>query len=229
MSTSDLPIPNSPYFGCTLKHFPTAAHHRYLFHDAWNILDTSMILFVGWAFTFRMIDRHHQSESDGGTGDGDNADPTTAGFLAQVLLAISAIPLFARILSLSQIDNTLGPMTQIIWKMLSHLGKFSVFVSVLLASFALAFHALFRTCAGGPLEQEYGTFSDSFLTMFKAMMGDFAFESFKPANDACDVPHWAETVGVALLVVYLAIMSILLLNLLIAVLSTAHAEVRANK
>ena len=197
---------------------------RYLFQDAWNILDVSTIAFVGGAFVLRMVNLHRQG---GGTGEDGvlSTGPTSAEFLAQVLLAISALPLFARILSLSQIDNTLGPMTQIIWKMLAHLAKFSVFVAVLIASFALAFYAMFHTCGeGNLLHGEYGTFSDAYLTMFRALLGDFEFDSFKSARE-CDVPSWAEPVGVLFLVLYLAISSVLLLNLLIAVLSTAHAEV----
>lgn len=205
------------------------------------MLDSSTILCVAGAFVFRMIALRGvggANQKDDNNPISDNAMGTPprevqGPFLwAQVLLAVSAIPLFARILSLSQIDHTLGPMTQIIWTMLSHLGKFSVFVAVLMASFALTFHVLFYTCEDsnstredGLLYESFNTFGDSYLTMFKAMLGDFDFDSFKYANQ-CYRPEWAEEVGVTLLVLYLAIMAILLLNLLIAVLSTAHAEVR---
>lgn len=207
---------------------------RYLFQDAWNVLDSSTILCVAGAFIFRMIALNEDREVSQSGNDPMNdsavekAPTAVQGPLlwAQVLLAVSAIPLFARILSLSQIDDTLGPMTQIIWTMLSHLGKFSVFLAVLMASFALTFHVLFYTCEEGDsaLYESFNTFGDSYLTMFKAMLGDFDFDSFKHA-DKCYRPGWAEQVGVTLLVLYLAIMAILLLNLLIAVLSTAHADV----
>lgn len=197
-----------------------------MFQDAWNILDISTILLVGAAFACRYVDLHNGTEALGGVGDGSSTTLTQAGFLAQMFLAISALPLFARILSLSQIDSTLGPMTQIILTMLSHLGKFSVFVAVLLASFALTFHALFHTCEKGHLlDEAYGTFSDAYLTMFRAMLGDFDFERLQSAS-TCSIPQWMETIGIALFVLYLATTTVLLLNLLIAVLSTAHTEVR---
>lgn len=186
-----------------------------------------------------MIARHQNraSESLGGVDvDASDAnvgvseitpiDERGAFFTAQVLLAVAAIPFFARILSLSQIDSTLGPMTQIIWTMLSHLGKFAVFTAVLMASFALTFHVIFHTCEdGAELDEAYGTFSRAYLTMFRAMLGEFHFDTLETTG-ACQHPSWGESVGAPLLVIYLAIMSILLLNLLIAVLSTAHAEVR---
>lgn len=214
-----------PFFVVPIARFFAGTYFfRYLFQDAWNILDVSTILFAGGAFTLRMVNLRGQDGDDEG-GNGSPISLVTAEFLAQVLLAVSALPLFARILSLSQIDNTLGPMTQIIWKMLSHLAKFSVFVAVLIASFALACHAIFHKCEEGhTLDEEYGTFSEAYLTMFRALLGDFNFESFKSAR-TCDIPRWAEPLGVFLLVLYLAISSVLLLNLLIAVLSTAHAEV----
>lgn len=166
------------------------------------------------------------SDSNVGVSETTPINERGAFFTAQVLLAVAAIPFFARILSLSQIDSTLGPMTQIIWTMLSHLGKFVVFTAVLMASFALTFHVIFHSCEDGtPLDEAYGTFSKAYLTMFRAMLGEFHFDILE-TTDACQHPSWGENVGAPLLVSYLAIMSILLLNLLIAVLSTAHAEVR---
>eukprot|EP00752_Nemacystus_decipiens_P016917 g15145.t1 len=192
----------------------------YLFQDAWNILNVSTIILVGAVFILRIAILHGNGGSSFAIGT------TTAGFSAQVLLAVSAIPLFARILLLSQIDDTLGPMSQIVWKMLFHLANSTVFVSVLVASFGLAFHSIFYACEEtNLLNEEFGTFSDAFLTMIRAMLGDFNFESFKSAR-TCDISPWAEPAGVFFLVLYLAISAILLVNLVIAVLSTVHAETR---
>ncbi|CAM9276488.1 unnamed protein product [Scytosiphon promiscuus] len=174
---------------------------RYLFQDAWNILDSLTLLCVAGAFTFRMVALHEDGEADQSDSNpiSDNIMETVSAatqspvLWARVLLAVSAIPLFARILSLSQIDGTLGPMTQIIWTMLSHLGKFSVFLAVLMASFALTFHVLFYKCEeeNSALFESFNTFGDSYLTMFKALLGDFDFDSFKHA-DKCYRPGWAE-------------------------------------
>lgn len=174
------------------------------------------------AFVLRVLNLHDQNDE---TKPGPSASWNNIGFLAQLFLAGSAIPLFSRVLSLSQIDGTLGPMTQIIWRMMTHLGKFSVIVAVLMASFAMTFHVIFHTCPeASDLYDPYHTFGEAYITMFKAMLGTFDFDRFEKAED-CGLPREAETVGITLLVLYLAMMSILLLNLLIAVLSTAHAEV----
>lgn len=116
--------------------------------------------------------------------------------------------------------------------MLSHLAKFSVFVIVIMASFALSFYVLFGfdgNCGG---EEDpytfYGTFEKSLLTLFGAMLGDINFEPLLNDCDNDDRPPWYKAASVLLLVYYLVVMAVLLLNLLIAVLSTVHAEVYAN-
>lgn len=66
------------------------------------------------------------------------------------------------------------------------------------------------------------------LTLFKAMLGDFDFDVLLEADGMCERAPWSNAASVLLMVSYLVIMAILLLNLLIAVLSTAHAEVEKN-
>ncbi|CAN0086160.1 unnamed protein product [Ascophyllum nodosum] len=69
--------------------------------------------------------------------------------------------------------------------MLSHLARFTVFLLVIMASFALAFHAIFDTCdhqhdnfdgIGPDLVDSFGTFWSSLLTLFEAM-GWFQFRN----------------------------------------------------
>lgn len=195
---------------------------RYLFYDAWNILDTTTIMCVMAAFVFRVI---AQRQARGPPPNEGGEDEPSSFYLAQVLLAASAPLLFARILALSQIDDTLGPMTQIIWTMLSHLARFSVFVVVVTASFAVTFLVLVASCDDDHvLTTAYGNFADAYLSMFRAMLGDFDFDTLEFASE-CGLPSLTESALVGLLVLYLVIMSILLLNLLIAILSTVHAEV----
>lgn len=114
--------------------------------------------------------------------------------------------------------------------MLSHLARFSVFLVVVMASYALAFHSLYVTCdsANAPeLAPAFGTFWSSWLFLFGAMLGNFEYSVFDEAEE-CNRPSWAYDVSVWMLVTYELIMAILLLNLLIAVLSTVHAKVDEN-
>ncbi|CAN0000111.1 unnamed protein product, partial [Laminaria digitata] len=147
-------------------------------------------------------------------------------FVARFFLAAIAPLLFGRVLSLAQVDKYLGPMTQIIWAMLFHLARFSVFMLVTMASFALAFYSLYGSC-NGDLRTAYSTPSVALLSMFKAMLGGkrhIAIHSYI-GRDLCSGPAWEYEAGITLLVMYVVTMSILMLNLLIAVLGTVHDSV----
>ena len=81
---------------------PTKRLSRYVFYDTWNFLDTSTICCILVAFIFRMIALDQNDEF--------------FLFHAQFFYALSAPLLFSRLLVLSQIDATLGPMTQVSYR-----------------------------------------------------------------------------------------------------------------
>eukprot|EP00903_Cladosiphon_okamuranus_P014655 g13588.t2 len=201
---------------------------RYVFYDSWNFLESTTICCILLAFVFRI----RALDEEGFL------------FYAQFFYALSAPLLFSKLLILSQIDAILGPMTQVIWRLLSHTLRFSAFIAMLMLSFALAFHALFHTCnpdvdvtvcdpediEGFPLYDAFGTFGVSLVTVFSSALGGPNFEVFNDAGKdcRCELPEGAGSAGAALMMMYMVTMSVVLLNLLIAVLSTAHDEVYAN-
>lgn len=124
--------------------------------------------------------------------------------------------------------NTLSP--QIIGKLLVHTAHFAVFIIVIMTSFGLAFNSIFFSCEeGSELDMLFGEFHRALLTVFGAALGEFGtiLDYFSYIEDQCEhlVPELAYHVSVCLLVAYLVVMAVVLLNLLIAVLSTAHQEV----
>lgn len=117
--------------------------------------------------------------------------------------------------------------------MLSHLLRFSVFLVVIMTSFAVTFFAIFSTCRDSDdvvelndIGKQFKSVSSSLLFTFDAMLGSPGFDLFK--DESCAGSDWNTDVGVLLLVVYLVIMAVLLLNLLIAVLSTVHSDMNRN-
>ena len=95
--------------------------------------------------------------------------------------------------------------------------RFVVILLVVILGFAMA---LF------PLLRDAGTFTfpEILLLLFKTLLGDV--EAFDEFSDSARNRY--SPIGNTLLVLYLVIMTIMLLNLLIAVLSTAHAKVETN-
>ncbi|CAM9621106.1 unnamed protein product [Ectocarpus sp. 13 AM-2016] len=196
---------------------------RYLFYDTWNLLDTLTLSTVPLAFFFRLL----------GTREfGGPATPGDYFFAAQFFLAFSAPLLFARLLRLSQVDGTLGPMIQIIWRMMSQTLRFGVFIVVVMAGFALAFTTVFGSCnADSLLGESFGSFGTAFLSVFEAPLGELSFEDFHDVGTQCPdnpAPGRASDAGTFLLVAYLVVLAVVMLNLLVAVLTTAHGEVNAN-
>lgn len=97
--------------------------------------------------------------------------------------------------------------------MIGELVKFGVVILVVMLGFAMSFHALFH---------DVDTFGQTLLMLFQGMLGEVGFfEDFMT-----DEYGEYEGVATALFVVYLLVIAIMLLNLLIAVLSTSHSKVQ---
>lgn len=102
---------------------------------------------------------------------------------------------------------------QVIWRMMSHTLRFSAFIAVVMLSFALAFQAVFHKCdpSGSspegldvcPLHNAFGSFGDSFVTVFSSALGGPDFEIFDDggAGCSCNLPDGALTAGIFLMVV----------------------------
>lgn len=122
---------------------------------------------------------------------------------------------------------------QVIWKMLSHLFQFSVVLVVIMLGFALFFYSLFAECEIGTCENEellvFDTYLNSLLLMFDAMLGNVDFMVLESRSIDCQVPNWTLDLGLGVLAFYMMLMAVLMLNLLIAVLTTVYSEVYAKR
>lgn len=105
---------------------------------------------------------------------------------------------------------------------MSHTLRFSAFIAMVMLSFALAFHAVFHTCdpSATPedldpsesisqefeecaLNEAFGSFGDSFVTMFSSALGGPDFDLFDDLGGGCrcNLPDGAQTAGIFLMVV----------------------------
>ncbi|CAN0466669.1 unnamed protein product, partial [Ascophyllum nodosum] len=99
------------------------------------------------------------------------------------------------------------------------LVRFALILLVVILGFAMALFSLLRDADNSTFN-----FGDIMLLLFKTLLGDV--EAFEVFSD--EAGNRYSFTGNLLLVVYLVVMTIMLLNLLIAVLSTAHAKVEMN-
>lgn len=123
-------------------------------------------------------------------------------------------------------------LAQIIWKMVSHLLQFSAILMVVMIGFATSFYSLFSECESDDMDghdmPSFRSFQGSVIILFDALLGNVDFVAFDSRNIHCPGPAWIPDLGVLLLSLYMIVMAIMLLNLLIAVLSTVHADVYKN-
>lgn len=86
--------------------------------------------------------------------------------------------------------------------MTKDVAKFSVVLLVVMIGFTVSFHTIFR---------DFDTFGETFLALFKAMLGEVGlFDEFSGGR--------YDAVATVLLVLYLFTVNVMLLNLLIAIL-----------
>ncbi|CAM9739658.1 unnamed protein product [Ectocarpus sp. 12 AP-2014] len=137
----------------------------------------------------------------------DGASP-----MGQGLYALSA-PLFvARVPFFAQILPSQGPMIQVIFAMTAELVRFGIVMLVVMVGFAMSVHVLIR---------DSESFGETFLALFRAMLGDVDyFTVFSGGRH--------ETVGTILIVTYLVVVTVMLLNLLVAILTVSHSKVQEN-
>ncbi|CAN0367729.1 unnamed protein product [Ectocarpus fasciculatus] len=127
------------------------------------------------------------------------------------LYAVSSPLMYWRLLYYAQVIPSQGSTIQVLYGMASELGQFFVVMGVVILGFAMSFFALFRDVKGETLR-------GALLDAFQAMLGEVGlFDDF--------VGEKHDLAATVLLVSYLVVMTIMLLNLLIAVLSTAHGKV----
>ncbi|CAM9970930.1 unnamed protein product [Ectocarpus sp. 13 AM-2016] len=160
--------------------------------DHWNILDLLGLGLVTGGLIVRCA-------------DGDNS-------WGRALYALSAPPIFSRLLFFAQMLRFHGPMIQVVFSMTAELVKFGVVIIVVMLGFAMSFHALFG---------DVDTFGGTCLTLFKAMLGEVDFFGSFPGKQYYSV-------ATALFVIYPVVIAVMLLNLLIAVLSTSHSKVEGK-
>lgn len=106
---------------------------------------------------------------------------------------------------------------------MSHTLRFSAFIAMVMLSFALAFHAVFHTCSTPhdlecptegdedfPLGDAFGTFGDSFVTVFASALGGPDFDLFEEAGRdcRCNLPDGARNAGIFLMVVSVSFLSL---------------------
>ncbi|CAI2366954.1 unnamed protein product [Moneuplotes crassus] len=136
--------------------------------------------------------------------------------LLDVLYAIAMTALWLRILYMFRLTRFLGPLLKMVFSMLWDITIFMVLFGILLVVYASLAVLLFYTEAG------YTNFYDAMITLFGSALGNFDFNSLDGSNKG-------RVTGEIYLVSFIILCNILILNLLIAILSTTYAQLDEKK
>lgn len=132
------------------------------------------------------------------------------------LYSIGSTLLWFRIIVLFKLTRFLGPLVKMIQNMLYEIGIFMILYITQLLVFATCSTLLFVDV------KAHKDLYTSMKTLFSASLGAFSFDNFKNANRG-------QTVGDIFLFIFIVVNMILILNLLIAVLSSTYAQLEGKK
>ena len=124
------------------------------------------------------------------------------------------ILLWLRLMTFCVLSHSLGPMVQMISRMMSDVAVFFVIIGVIFIGFVFAVDFVAESHEGfnGPLE--------SMVTLLTGIISDFDFDGFQDEDDV--VLYYF---GYAVVVLYLFLATIILLNLLIAMMASTYQRI----
>eukprot|EP01083_Nonionella_stella_P100230 282393_1 len=193
--------------------------HRGLFEDATNYMDVFISLLFIASLVIRIIGSVRGPPcvtEEYATRDcyADSSFYTV--FI--ILWSLSTMLLWLRLFTFMILSHSLGPMVQMIIRMMSDIGTFFKIMLVLFLGFSM--------CLMFVLQDVHDSFESPFssiLTLLRAILGDFDFTAF--ANEE-DVNNSLLYYGIAVMLIYLVIGSLVFLNLLIAMMAKTFDSIQ---
>eukprot|EP01083_Nonionella_stella_P180070 641139_1 len=127
-----------------------------------------------------------------------------------ILWGIATITLWLRLVNFCILSHSLGPMVQMIFSMMGDIKTFFEIMIILFLGFAMALMFIL-----GDALEEFANPGLSSITLFRALLGDFEFENLQEAEVSDTIKYF----GFGVMLLYLVIGSLILLNLLIAMMA----------
>ncbi|GMI09868.1 hypothetical protein TrLO_g15274 [Triparma laevis f. longispina] len=177
---------------------------RKYWRDGWNWLDWCIqIIFVTY-LAFSILSCVKDAE-------GDYALAEDYFRWSRQVLAGNSIVLWIRMLDYLSLHRALGPAVRVMALMVNDLVTFSIVFGFVLIGFGSAFQTWFRNTSA------FGTIPNAIVSLFAYALGEFSFTEMQEES---------KVFGQIVLVIFLFIGTIMLLNLLIAILSHTYEKVQ---
>lgn len=146
----------------------------------WNVLDLSIYSSIVTVLILRWVERAFRLN-----GSVIHLPHPARSLLSFVefpghMMSLLIVPLMNRILHVFRLSATLGVLVNSIWRMGRDILTFLVLFAIVLLSFAVPLHFIYRDAAAGG----YKDLASALLSLFKASVGEFDFDAFEIVVDA---------------------------------------------
>jgi len=178
------------------------------FFDNWNVVDSSIVVWHLVAFVLRTTER-----SFPGFMRGYKQDVYTC------LISLNLVISFARLLWMFNFSPTLGPLQLMITRMVSDVFRFFVLFMVLYLAFVVGSYQLFLKYD----IDEMNTLSKCAWLLWRSTLGDPDTQWLESIDS--DLISGFGKVGYS---VYLFVSTVMLINLLIAMMSSTYEKIQVN-
>ncbi|XP_033743290.1 transient-receptor-potential-like protein [Pecten maximus] len=192
----------------------------------WNWLDFIMLSLYLATFSLRLVayiliksDRYGPREM--ARSDWPSFDPT---LISESLFAVANVFSFSRIIYLFQANQHLGPMQISLGCMLIDIAKFLFIFFLVLTSFACGLNQLYWYYNGSRSEGDpdsFYTLGESYITLYWSLFGLTALKDIKIPQGQ----YFTELMGMLLFMAYHGMASIVLINMLIAMMSNSYQNI----
>ena len=183
-----------------------AQYNRY-FDDNSNYFDTIISILVVTALIMRI----YAYEKGPNCGVDECGNDSGLNIAFTMIWACCTIMIWLRLITFCVLSKNLGPMVQMIFRMLGDIWTFFQILFILFLGFLFAL-----TYIMGDVHQDFDTPLNSSLTLFRAILGDFDFGAFE---DVSDSNVYLVYFGYLTMIIYLIVGSLILMNLLIAMMA----------
>ncbi|GLE06882.1 hypothetical protein PINS_up016551 [Pythium insidiosum] len=133
------------------------------------------------------------------------------------VIAVLHVALWINLLQFLQVSSTSGLLVAMMRHMVKDVYKFLLLYAVFLFGYSGAFYVLLRGSAG------YDSFINAFITVFLMLFGALDYSVFSDKNE--NLSTWSWFVANALLLSHLVAVVVMLLNILIAMMTTTFEDV----
>jgi ankyrin repeat protein len=198
--------------------------HNY-WDNAWNILDWVVALLLMFSFACRLVFVDNMGYDAIWSCTDTAIDCSKLTNIYVLCMSANMIMMTIRTCFIFSLYPTVGPLLIMVRRMTGDVWNFIVLELIVVFAFIFSFRFVVQEAAsGGDLDATFGTAGRTVLTLIDASLGN-APESIGTYEE---LPLFRETLAQVMLILFIIASAVIMVNLLIAMMSSTYEEVKGN-